>query len=85
MSLGKETKSGELPLCVTLPILCNVAGTRKAMVAEVWEISENYGAWNLRFIKPFNDWEMKQVQNFIGLINKNHIFPWKKDKLVFKR
>ena len=78
----KDTWCGELPLCVTFPTLYNVAGTRKAMVDEVWDCFDNYGAWNLRFIRSFNDWEIEQVQNFVGLINNMQIDPQKRDKML---
>ena len=79
----EDTWWGELPLCVTFPTLYNIAGTRKATVEEVWDLSNFYGAWNLRFLRPFNDWEMKHVQNFVRLLNNWHTFP-RKDKLVWK-
>ena len=42
----EDTWCGELPLCVTFPTLYNIAGTRKAMVEEVWDLSNFFGAWN---------------------------------------
>ena len=80
----EDTWCGELPLCVTFPTLYNIVGTRKATVEEVWDLSNFSGAWNPRFLRPFNDWEMEQVQNFVGLLNNKHTFPRKKDKLVWK-
>ena len=53
-------------------------------MAEVWESSGDFGAWNLRFLRPLNDWEMEQVQHFIGLTNFKHTFLQKKDRLMWK-
>ena len=80
----EDTWCGELPLCVTFPTLYNIAGTRKATIEEVWDLSNFSSAWNQRFLRPFNDWEVEQVQNFVGLLNNKHIFPRKKDKSVWK-
>ena len=36
---------------------------------EVRDLSDFSGAWNPRFLRPFNEWEMEQVHNFVGLLN----------------
>ena len=75
---------GESSLCDRFPTLYDIAGSKGAKVAEVWEISGGSGAWNPRFFRSLNDWEIEQVQNFIGLTNNKRIFPQKKDQLVWK-
>ena len=57
---------GESPICTMFPTLYSIVVARGAKVAEVWESSGDSGAWNPRFLRPLNDWEMEQVQNFIG-------------------
>ena len=51
---------------------------------EVWENSKKGGGWNLYFERPFNDWEMENVENLIGLIRGKNINPVEVDKLVCK-
>ena len=38
---------------------------------EVWDASSSEGGWNLRFFKPFNDWEMEEA--LINLISSRKI------------
>ena len=64
--------------------LYNLVGTKGAKVAKVWENSGSYGAWNPRFLRPFNDWEMEVVQNFICSTNNNKIMPQKRDRILWK-
>ena len=52
---------GENPLCVTFPTLYAVAASKGDIVGEVWETIGEEGGWNLRFIRPFNDWEMEET------------------------
>ena len=55
-----------------------------AMVVELWVGDEGMGAWNLRFIRPFNDWELETVHVFIGVLNISSISPHLKDKMIWK-
>ena len=75
---------GEVTLCASFPTLYNIARTKGAKVANVWESSRETGAWNPRFSRAFNDWEMEQVQIFIGLTSNKLIIPRKKDRIVWK-
>ena len=42
------------------------------------------GAWDPKFLRSFNDWELDAIQEFIGLTSNNKISPLKKDKLFWK-
>ena len=75
---------GEVSLCASFPTLYNIAKTKGAKMAEVWESSGEDGAWNPRFSRAFNDWDLEQVQNFIELNNNKLIIPQKKDRIVWK-
>ena len=33
-------------------------------------------------MRPFNDWELDSIQDFIGLNSNNKISPLEKDKLI---
>ena len=64
-----------MTLCASFPTLYNIVWTKGAKVVDVWESSGEIGAWNLRFSRAFNDWEMEQVQIFIGLTGNKLIIP----------
>ena len=53
---------GENPLCTSFPTLYAVAASKGAKVGEVWETIGDEGGWNLRFIRPFNDWKLEKTQ-----------------------
>ena len=46
----------------------SLADSKEAKVKEVWETSGEEGGWNPCFERPFNDWEMESVEDFIGVI-----------------
>ena len=60
---------GETPLCSSFPSLYEVAESKGAMVAELWEDSRAEGGWTFRFERSFNDWELEMVQCFIYTIS----------------
>ena len=35
--------------------------SKGAKVGEVWETTGDGGGWNMRFIRPFNDWELEET------------------------
>ena len=56
-------------MCDLFPTLYALADSKGAMVEEVWDTMRGEGGWNLRFIRPFNDWELEGTQRYISLIN----------------
>ena len=56
--------------CVSFPMLYTIVASKGA---EVWETTGG-GGWNLRFIKPFNDWEMEETQRLISSISSRKVF-----------
>ena len=65
----EDSWCGEGPLCEPYPALFALADSKEALVADVWDTSRGKGAWNLSFVRSFNDWELDTVQHFICLIN----------------
>ena len=61
-------------MCDQFPTLYAMAASKGAKVGEVWDTTRGEGGWNLRFIKPFNDWEMEEIQRLINLISSKNIF-----------
>ena len=47
--------------------LFGVAIQREALIREVWDNSRE-GGWILCFSRPFNDWEVMEVENFLHVI-----------------
>ena len=68
---------GERPLRVMFPSLYDLAGSKRAMVVEVWDITIGEGTWNPRSTRSINDWEMDEVQNFINLISRKKLISCK--------
>ena len=54
------------------------------MAANLWVDQGVLGAWDPKFLRPFNDWEMDEIQAFIDLTSNNSISPTIKDKMVWK-
>ena len=48
---------------------------------EVWETTGGGGRWNLRFIRPFNYWELEET--LISLICSKNISQEEKDKIFW--
>ena len=72
---------GENPLCVSFPSLYAVVASKGATMGEVWETIGGEGGGNLRFIRPFNDWEMEKTQRLISLISSRKVFQGEKDRI----
>ena len=57
----KDKWCGPMPLCVAFPSLLAIV----ALVKDVWSPDEGGGKWNPLFLRPFNDWELKEVNKFL--------------------
>ena len=53
------------------------------MIGKVWESSRGEGGWNLRFFKPFNDWELNEAQRLINSISGNSVRQREEDKILW--
>ena len=53
-------------------------------MAEVWEIEGDSGAWNPKFLRSFNDWELDTVQQLCSLLANKKLMPQRSDKLFWK-
>ena len=54
------------------------------MAADLWVVQGGLGAWDPKFLRPFNDWEMDTIQAFIGLTSNSFITLMVKDKMIWK-
>ncbi|RVW63391.1 hypothetical protein CK203_055912 [Vitis vinifera] len=59
----KDKWCGTTPLCEAFPCLFALATSKEAWVNEVWTATgERGGSWSPCFTRPFNDWEMEEVE-----------------------
>ena len=80
----EDTWCGGLPLSEAFPALYNIASSKEAMISDIWVLSGDQGAWDPKFERPFNDWELETVQTFIGQINNRFTILQVQDKLIWK-
>ena len=82
--LWEDFWCGSRSLFVAFPILYIIAGNKGAKVADLWVRQSGGGAWDPKFLRPFNDWELDAIQEFIGLTSNIKISSLEKDKLIWK-
>ena len=70
-------------LCITFWTLFSLAVQKDAMIREIWDVS-NEGGWTPRFSRPFNDWEVREVLNFMKMTHPWKVVANRDDKLVLK-
>ena len=80
VSFWKDVWVGEEALCNAL---FSLAIRKEALIREVWDTS-NEGGWTPRFSRPFNDWELTEVENFLLMIQPWRVVSNREDKLVLK-
>ena len=64
----KDTWCGNTPLCEAYPSLFDLAVSKDARVVDCWDSMGEVGGWNPRFLRPFNDWEVEEVERFLLII-----------------
>ena len=79
----KDSWRGEVALCMAYPTLFSLVVRKEAWIREVWDIS-NEGGWTPCFSRPFNDWEMTEVENFLHTIQPWRVVSNREDKLILK-
>ena len=73
----KDVWGGEEALCITFPILFSLAVRKDALIREVWDTYP-------QFSRPFNDWELTEVENFLSMTHSWRVVSNREDKLVLK-
>ena len=58
--------------------------SRGVQAVALWDSSRGEGVWNPIFVRPFNDWELEEVQNFMILVNESRINHEASDRIVWK-
>ena len=63
--------------------LFSLAVRKEALIREVLYIS-NEGGWTPCFSRPFNDWEVTEVENFLPMIQPWRVVSNREDRMVLK-
>ena len=81
---GKTHGAARPLLYLSLPSLYEVADSKGARWAELWEGPGSEGGWTFRFERSFNDWELDIVQCFICTVSSKRLNPLIRDRLLWK-
>ena len=84
IKLWEDFWCGEGPLRETFPDLYILVESKGVKAAALWDKSRGEGVWNHIFARPFNDWELEEVLNYMILVNKSRINQETSDNIVWK-
>ena len=84
LGFWKDPWCCETVLCNVFPTLFNLAIHKDARVADVWDSSREDGGWSPVFLRPFNDWEVEEVERFLHFLHNKKIRPFQEDRLLLK-
>ncbi|RVW20831.1 putative ribonuclease H protein [Vitis vinifera] len=73
MRFWKDNWCGALPFCVYFPSLFALAVSKDAWVNDVWSSTNGGGSWSPHFSRPFNDWEVDEVDRFLLSLNRKSV------------
>ena len=79
----KDTWCGNTPLCEAYPSLFDLAVSKDARVADCWDSMGEVGGWNPRFLRPFNDWEVEEVERLLLIIQGKRLNADLEDRMVW--
>ena len=80
----KDAWSGEEAFSCSYPTLFAMVANKEVSVAEVWEPSCEGGVWTPCFVRPFNDWEMEEIQNLLQALQEKIILPNQNDLMLMR-
>ena len=84
LAFWKDPWGDETVLSHAFPTLFNLAAHKDARVVDVWDFSVEVGGWSPVFLRPFNDWEMEEVERFFNFLHNKKIRPAQEDRLLLK-
>ena len=61
-----------------------MAANKEASIAYVWGSSREGGGWTPCFVRPFNDWEVDEIQNLLQAIQDKRILPSQDDFMLMR-
>ncbi|KAJ9691214.1 hypothetical protein PVL29_013405 [Vitis rotundifolia] len=78
----KDKWCGTSPLSKAFPSLFALATSKKAWVNEVWTAGgERRGSWTPTFNRPFNDWEMEEVERLLCYLEGKKLREEEEDRV----
>ena len=80
----KDAWSGEEAISISYPSLFALAANKEASVADVWEPSSERGGWTPCFFRPFNDWEVEEIQKLLQARQDKRILPSQDDLMLLR-
>ena len=84
LGFWKDPWCDETVLSQAFPALFNLAAQKDARVAEVWDSSVEVGVWSPVFLRPFNDWELDEVERFFLFLHNKKVRSVQEDRLLLK-
>ena len=78
----KDKWCGSSPFCDSFPSLFALVVSKNAWVNDVWSSTNGEGSWNLHFCRPFNDWEVDEVDKFLLSLNGKSV-QWDDDRVLW--
>ena len=83
----KDNSCGNFALCNSFPSLYAFASYKEAWLVELWDHSGGKGVWSPKFSRPFNDWEVEEVEEverLLLLIRGRRLNPLLEDRMLWK-
>ncbi|RVW13059.1 hypothetical protein CK203_101931 [Vitis vinifera] len=71
----KDNWCGNFALCNSFPSLYAFASYKEAWLVELWDPSGEEGVWSPKFSRPFNDWEVEEVERLLLTIRGRRLNP----------
>ena len=53
-------------------------------MVDLWDSSGEEGGWSPRFSRPFNDWEVEEVERLLVTIQGRRLIPNLEDRMLWK-
>ena len=79
----KDIWWGNFALCNSFPSYA-IASSKEAWVEEFWDSLGEEGVWSPRFSRPFNDWEVEEVERLLLTIRGVRLIPLVEDRMLWE-
>ena len=80
----KDKWCWNLAFCNSFPSLYAFASSKEAWVGEFWDSSGEEGVWSPRFSRPFNDWEVEEVERLLLTIRGRRLIHLAEYRMLWK-
>ena len=80
----KDNWCGNFTLCNSFPYLYAFSSYKEAWLEELWDHSVEERVWSPSFSRPFNDWEVEEVERLLLTIRGRRLNPLLEDRMLWK-